>query len=77
MKKNQIALWDLRDYKEPIDFIEETKSIKSIQFCPSRSYRLAALSESSPNVNVYRIEERDDKLIKEQIQCKFYLFLFF
>ncbi|RNA42728.1 WD repeat-containing mio [Brachionus plicatilis] len=69
--QNKIALWDLRkvrDYKEPVDFIEESKPIKSIQFCPSKSNRLAVLSENSSNVNVYRLEEGNDTLIKEQIQ---------
>ncbi|CAF0718217.1 unnamed protein product [Brachionus calyciflorus] len=75
---NKIALWDLRkvrDSKKPIDFIDESKQIKKIQFCPSRSNRLAVLTENANYVKVYRLDEKNEILTKEQIQyqtnCKF------
>ena len=49
--------------------IEERKPIKQIQFCPSKSNRLAVLSENSNQVNIYRLEEKNDTILKDNVQC--------
>ena len=74
--KNKIAVWDLRKLsnlpvlKEPVLYIEEPKPIKKIEFCPSKAGRLAVLSEHSSNIKVYRLEEKNDYLVSENVQCK-------
>lgn len=50
--------------------MEESKPIKQIQYCPARADRLAVLTENSTQVNVYRIEERNDNIYKETVQCE-------
>ncbi len=60
--------------KTAIGFIEETKPIKKIQFCPSKAHRLAVLTENSTQVNVYRLEERNDSIYKDTVQCKHMLY---
>lgn len=70
-ENNRIAIWDLRKFScGPVGSMEEQKSIKSIQFCPAKADRLAVLTEGSSNVNVYRIEERDEHIYKETVNCK-------
>jgi hypothetical protein len=50
-------------------FIEETRQIKKLQFCPSKSERLALLTENSTEVNVYRLEEQNNNIRADSIQC--------
>lgn len=56
--------------KDPFSLITEQKQIKKVQFCPSKADRLAVLSDGSSQVNVYRLEEKNDSLTKELIQCR-------
>jgi hypothetical protein len=70
--KDRVAIWDMRKIKklkEPIMYIQEPEPIKRIEFCPSKAGRLAVLSEKSSHVNVYRLEERNDYLVSEVVQC--------
>lgn len=39
--ENTIAIWDLRMFDKPIDLINETDSILKVQWCPSKSGKLA------------------------------------
>lgn len=68
-----MAIWDLRkfhDFKQPVALFEEPKQIKKLQYCPARSNRLAVLTEGSTNVNVYRLEEAANGILKEPVNCK-------
>lgn len=62
----------------PVMCIEEDEPVTKLDFCPSRSGRLGVLTEASSCVNVYRLEERNEILYTEAIQCKswhFYIFM--
>lgn len=52
-----------------MNYIEEAGPIKQLQFCPSKSERLAVLTENSTQVNVYRMEEQNDNIQVDSIQC--------
>lgn len=67
----KLVIWDMRkfrDIRKPVALIEETKPIKRFQFCPAKSGRIAILTESAPSVNIYRLEERDEKIYKYIMQ---------
>ncbi len=49
--------------------MEESKPIREIQFCPARANRLGVLNEGSAQVSVYRIEEKNEIIYKETVQC--------
>ncbi len=67
----RIAVWDLRKFGcGPVGLMEEQKAVKCMQFCPAKADRLAVLTENSNYVNVYRIEERDEHIYKQTVNCK-------
>lgn len=71
--KNNLVLWDLRkfqDLRKPVALIEEPKPIKTFKFCPSKPGRVAVLLEAANSVNIYRLEERDNLIYKDTVNCK-------
>jgi hypothetical protein len=61
----------IQKLKEPVLYIQEPGPIRRIEFCPSKAGRLAVLSDASAGVNVHRLEERNDCLVSEVVQCEF------
>ncbi len=56
---------------QPLSVMNELKPIKEIQFCPSRANRLGVLTEAANQVNVYRLEDVNENIYRETVQCNF------
>ncbi|XP_069184860.1 GATOR2 complex protein MIOS isoform X3 [Procambarus clarkii] len=53
--ENQVSIWDLRSIERPVLYLDATKPITKLAWCPSRVGLLASLCRDSSSVRIYDI----------------------
>ncbi|XP_042242958.1 GATOR complex protein MIOS-A-like [Homarus americanus] len=53
--ENQVSIWDLRSLERPVLYLDATKTITKLAWCPSRVGLLASLCRDSSSVRIYDI----------------------